>query len=136
MKLLWHILREYTNIKLFCGRVFLRCGCANAVFGRRSVSYEELSRLRFFISSSLVKNCMILVFTWKIVLVSETIIFLWVCEAFKFKIKSSLWSVDVRGIEVNLLKACNWEAILLIETLSTVWLLNEEWTSCKKNKIC
>ena len=76
---------------------------------------------------------MILVFTWKIVLVSETIIFLWVCEAFNFEIKSSFCSVDlnVRGIEVNLLKECSWEAILLIEAHSTVWLLSEEWTSCK-----
>ena len=32
MKFLRHILRDYTNIQLFCGTVFLRCGYTNAVF--------------------------------------------------------------------------------------------------------
>ena len=32
MKLLRHILIDYTNIQLFCGNVFLRCGYAKAVF--------------------------------------------------------------------------------------------------------
>ena len=32
MKLLRHILRDYTNIQLFCGSVLLRCRYGNAVF--------------------------------------------------------------------------------------------------------
>ena len=57
MKLLRHILRENTNIQLFYGSVFLRCGYANTVFSVNDL-YElmGINVLKTYIFSADLKN--------------------------------------------------------------------------------